>query len=57
LEKWICTVCDYVYDPVKGDKEHDIMPSMPFEDLPFHWRCPECGVSKEMFEKVPQERK
>lgn len=39
-EKWVCTVCDYVYD---GDT--------PFEDLPDDWACPVCGVGKDMFVK------
>ncbi len=39
-EKWVCTVCEYVYD---GD--------VPFEELPDDWACPVCGVGKEMFEK------
>ena len=25
--------------------------STPFEDLPEDWECPECGVSKDHFEK------
>ncbi|MGI6706804.1 MAG: rubredoxin [Clostridia bacterium] len=52
MRKWICTVCDYIYDPEKGDPEQDIAPGTSFEDSPFHWTCPECGVSKEMFEEI-----
>ena len=38
--KWVCTVCGYVYD---GET--------PFEELPEDWKCPRCGVGKEMFKK------
>lgn len=38
-KKWVCTVCEYVYD---GD--------VPFEELPDDWACPVCGVGKDMFE-------
>lgn len=51
MEKWICTVCGYVYDPEKGDPDNGVAPGTPFEDLPDDWVCPECGVGKDMFEK------
>ncbi|AGC69544.1 rubredoxin [Thermoclostridium stercorarium subsp. stercorarium DSM 8532] len=51
MEKWVCTVCGYVYDPEVGDPEHGIAPGTPFEDLPDDWVCPDCGVGKDMFEK------
>jgi len=49
MEKWICDVCGYVYDPEEGDPENDIEPGTSFEDLPDDWVCPECGVGKDMF--------
>jgi rubredoxin len=51
MEKWICTVCGYVYDPAIGDPDNEIKPGTAFEDLPDTWVCPECGVGKELFEK------
>ncbi|HCP31830.1 TPA: rubredoxin [Candidatus Acetothermia bacterium] len=51
MEKWICTVCGYVYDPAVGDPTNEIEAGTAFEDLPDTWICPECGVGKEMFEK------
>jgi len=38
-KKWVCTVCNYVYD---GD--------VPFEQLPEDYVCPLCGVDKTFFE-------
>ena len=52
MEKWICTICGYVYDPSVGDPAGGIDPGTPFEDLPETWVCPECGVGKDMFEKA-----
>ena len=49
-QKYICTVCDHIYDPEIGDPESGIEPGTPFEDLPGDWKCPECNVSKEDFE-------
>lgn len=33
MDKYICTVCDYVYDPELGDPENGIEPGTSFEDL------------------------
>ena len=50
MEKYICTVCGYVYDPEIGDAEHGIAPGTKWEDIPDDFVCPLCGVGKEMFE-------
>jgi rubredoxin len=52
MTKYICSVCDYVYDPEVGDPDNGIEPGTAFEDLPDDWVCPECGVEKEEFEAV-----
>ena len=49
-QKYICTVCEYIYDPAEGDPDSGIPPGTPFEDLPDNWECPDCGVKKENFE-------
>ena len=51
MEKWICTVCGYTYDPVVGDPDNGIEAGTAFENLPDTWICPDCGVGKELFEK------
>jgi rubredoxin len=54
-KKYICTVCDYIYDPALGDPDSGIVPGTAFEDIPEDWVCPVCGVSKsdfEVFEEV-----
>lgn len=52
MDKYRCTVCGYIYDPAKGDSTQGIQPGTAFENLPATWVCPECGVGKDMFEKV-----
>ncbi len=44
MEKYVCTVCGYVYDPAEND-------NVAFEDLAEDWVCPLCAVGKDMFEK------
>ncbi len=51
MERYVCSVCGYVYDPEKGDPEGGIAAGTSFDDLPDDWVCPECGVDKDMFEK------
>ena len=50
MEKYICTVCQWVYDPEIGDPEQGIEPGTAFENLPEDYVCPLCGVGKEEFE-------
>ena len=55
MNKWRCSVCGYVYDPVEGDPENEIDPGTAFEDLPDDWVCPECGADKDQFEEIDEE--
>lgn len=41
MQKYICNVCGYVYDPATEE--------VPFEQLPDDWSCPLCGVGKDQF--------
>ena len=52
MDKYQCSVCGYVYDLAVGDPDGDIAPGTSFADLPEDWVCPDCGVTKDMFEKV-----
>lgn len=51
MERWVCTICAYVYDPAEGDPDNGIKPGTAFEDLPDDWVCPDCGADKDMFER------
>ena len=52
MAKWECLVCGYIYDPAVGDPDGSIAPGTAFEDIPEDWVCPECGATKDMFEKM-----
>lgn len=49
VRKWICAVCDFVYDEREGWPEEGILPGTPFDAIPDSWVCPECGVTKADF--------
>lgn len=51
MEKYVCTVCGYVYDPAEGCPESGITPGTKWEDVPEDFVCPLCGVGKDSFEK------
>ena len=52
MDKYRCKVCSYIYDPQVGDPDNGIKAGTAFKDLPDTWVCPECGVGKDMFEKI-----
>jgi len=51
MEKYRCTICNYIYDPETGDPPR-AKPGTAFEKLPEEWVCPVCNAPKDMFEKV-----
>ncbi len=51
MDKYRCTICNYVYDPETGDPDNGVEPGTSFDNLPDDWRCPVCGALKKYFEK------
>ena len=49
MQKYVCDVCGYIYDPEVGDPDNDIEAGTSFEALPDDWVCPMCGASKDDF--------
>ena len=52
MQKYMCDLCGYIYDPEIGDSDGGIAPGTTFEDLPEDWVCPSCGAGKSMLSKV-----
>lgn len=52
MQRWICTICQYIYDPATGDPDNGVHSETPFEELPNDWVCPICGAGKDLFEPV-----
>ena len=51
MDKYVCDICGYVYDPAEGDPDNGVAPGTPWEQVPDTWVCPLCGVKKEYFSK------
>ncbi|NQV20614.1 MAG: rubredoxin [Rhodospirillales bacterium] len=54
MTKYICVVCNYIYDPALGMPEDGVAPGTAFADIPDDWCCPDCGVGKEDFELLSE---
>lgn len=50
--RYLCGVCDYIYDEALGDPDGGIPPGTPYADIPDDWVCPECGATKASFTSV-----
>ncbi len=49
MQRYVCSVCGYVYDPAVGDADGEIKKGIPYADLPDDWVCPICGAAKDQF--------
>jgi len=52
MQKYVCTVCGYIYDPALGDPDNGVPAGTPFEQLPRNWVCPICGAARDAFEPI-----
>ena len=46
MQKYVCDLCGYIYDPAVGDEENGVKPGTSFDDIPDDWVCPLCGAGK-----------
>jgi rubredoxin len=49
MNKYVCEICGYVYDPAVGAPDNGIPAGTTFEALPEDWVCPICAVGKSEF--------
>ncbi len=49
MEKHICSMCGWEYDPERGFPVFGVQPGTPFEDVPETFACPVCGALKKNF--------
>lgn len=47
--KYICVICNHIYDEHQGDTLNGLSPGTRWEDVPEDWRCPECSAIKNNF--------
>ena len=54
MQKYVCTGCYNVYDPLIGDLESGIEPGTDFDNVSEEYRCGVCMAPKEMFLLLPE---
>ena len=54
--KYKCSICGYIYEPDLGDPDGGAPVGTEFNEVYDGWTCPICGVSKDKFEKEPEEK-
>ncbi|WP_435101404.1 rubredoxin [Arhodomonas sp. AD133] len=50
--QYMCTVCGWIYDEAEGLPEAGIPPGTRWQDVPEAFLCPECGETRDAFEKL-----
>ncbi|MDR2823429.1 MAG: rubredoxin [Mycoplasmataceae bacterium] len=49
MSRYICSVCQYIYDEEHGDNSNHIKAGTAWKDVPEDYTCPACGASKSRF--------
>lgn len=52
MNKYICSLCGFIYDETEGLPEYGIAAGTKWEDLPDDWQCPSCGATKDFFDLI-----
>lgn len=53
---YLCDICNYIYDSDKGDFQYGFKAGIDLFDLPSSWVCPVCGVEKDQFYPLGDEK-
>ena len=51
MQKYVCSICGFIYDEATGYPEGGIAPGTKWEDIPRDWVCPLCGATKDEFKQ------
>lgn len=46
--RYLCSMCNYVYDEKRGEPQRGIKPGTKFEDLPDDYVCPVCATDPKL---------
>ncbi len=50
-----CSVCQWIYDPAKGEPRQGVAPGTPWTQVPDSFLCPECSLGKDVFDALATE--
>ena len=52
MQKYVCSICNFIYDEKVGHPEGGIAPGTLWSAIPDDWVCPICGATKSEFRIV-----
>ncbi|MCZ5371218.1 rubredoxin, partial [Escherichia coli] len=52
-----CIVCQWIYDPAKGEPMQDVAPGTPWSEVPDNFLCPECSLGKDNYVNTRRQRR
>jgi len=52
MQKYVCDICGWEYDPAAGLPDEGIEPGTAFANLPDDFVCPDCGAGLDDFSPV-----
>ena len=55
MKQYRCTVCGWIYDPAQMNAEQSATVERDSGEMPEDFRCPRCGVRKDLFEPLERE--
>lgn len=53
FKRYVCDACGYIYDEAIGDVDSGLAAGTRYEDIPEHWECPLCGLTKRDLRLMP----
>ncbi len=53
-QRMLCTVCNWVYDPLIGEPNQGVEPNTVWADVPDYFLCPECALGKDVFTQLKE---
>lgn len=54
MKIYVCTVCGFSYNETTAEQDSSGTP-IPFNQLESDWACPNCGVSSDFFNEIPED--
>ena len=48
MSRFICPICDFIYDEADGAPREGFPAGTPWTSIPDDWCCPDCGVREKL---------
>jgi len=55
MDRYVCLMCGFIYNPKKGDLAGGLAPGTDFSQAGADWRCPRCGAPERNFARKEED--